>query len=227
MIQPSRASLRTMWRPRKPAPPNTVIRRRSNNPWPSMRASAAALAASWPSPATVPLSSDAGSRQPRQAGDMPGRRCAPSPHGKPIDRPKGRAYLRAVGRGGRRDSSYRRPGGGIGRRAGFRYLWPRGRGSSSLLLGTIDKHIDKSAMTSIGGGVRLDGASIELHRGDLPDGLSFGDVVAVDTEAMGLRSHRDRLCLVQLSAGDGTCHLVQFPPGGGEDGYTAPNLKAL
>lgn len=79
-------------------------------------------------------------------------------------------------------------------------------------------------MTSIGGGVRLDGASIELHRGDLPDGLSFGDVVALDTEAMGLRSHRDRLCLVQLSAGDGTCHLVQFPPGAG---YAAPNLKAL
>jgi ribonuclease D len=82
-------------------------------------------------------------------------------------------------------------------------------------------------MTSIGGGVKLDGTSIELHRGDLPDGLSFGDVVAVDTEAMGLRCHRDRLCLVQLSAGDGTCHLVQFPPNAGDDAYAAPNLKAL
>lgn len=64
---------------------------------------------------------------------------------------------------------------------------------------------------------------IELHRGDLPAGLRFGDVVAVDTETMGLDPRRDRLCLVQLSAGDGVCHLVQFPRGH----YTAPNLKAL
>jgi ribonuclease D len=62
-----------------------------------------------------------------------------------------------------------------------------------------------------------------LHRGDLPAGLVFGDSVAVDTEAMGLNPHRDRLCLVQLSAGDGECHLVQFPGGR----YDAPNLKAL
>jgi len=63
----------------------------------------------------------------------------------------------------------------------------------------------------------------ELYRNDLPDGLGFGDCVAVDTETMGLNLERDRLCLVQLSAGDGTCHLVQFTDGG----YDAPNLKSL
>ncbi len=64
---------------------------------------------------------------------------------------------------------------------------------------------------------------IHLYRGDLPAGLDFGDAVAVDSEAMGLGIRRDRLCVVQLSAGDGVCHLVQL-----EDGkYDAPNLKAL
>jgi ribonuclease D len=74
---------------------------------------------------------------------------------------------------------------------------------------------------------------IRLHLGDLPEGLSFPDGVAVDTEATGLRPHRDRLCLVQLSGGDGISHLVQFPPSllqAGESqgsGYAAPRLKAL
>ncbi len=67
-------------------------------------------------------------------------------------------------------------------------------------------------------------AEILVHRGDLPGGLEFGDAVAVDTEAMGLNNHRDRLCVVQLSAGDGTAHLVTFDA---EDDYAAPNLKAL
>jgi ribonuclease D len=62
-----------------------------------------------------------------------------------------------------------------------------------------------------------------LHQGDLPDGIDWGRTVAVDTEAMGLNPHRDRLCLVQLSAGDGNAHLVQFPP----DEYGAPNLRRL
>jgi ribonuclease D len=62
-----------------------------------------------------------------------------------------------------------------------------------------------------------------LHRGDLPEGLLFGDSVAVDSEAMGLNPHRDRLCLVQLSRGDGDAHLVQFAAGC----YDAPNLKRL
>ena len=67
--------------------------------------------------------------------------------------------------------------------------------------------------------------TITLHRGDLPGGLRLGPAVAVDTETMGLRPERDRLCLVQLSAGDGDAHLVHFPP---EDrSYAAPNLRAL
>jgi ribonuclease D len=62
-----------------------------------------------------------------------------------------------------------------------------------------------------------------LHRGDLPEGVGFGSAVAVDTEAMGLNPHRDRLCVVQLSGGDGDAHLVQLAPGA----YDAPRLKAL
>jgi ribonuclease D len=65
--------------------------------------------------------------------------------------------------------------------------------------------------------------SHHLHRGDLAEGIGFGAAVAVDTEAMGLNPHRDRLCLVQLSAGDGNAHLVQLAPGT----YEAPRLKAL
>lgn len=69
--------------------------------------------------------------------------------------------------------------------------------------------------------------SIELYRGDLPADLKLGPIVAVDTETMGLNPARDRLCLVQLSQGDGKCHLVQIPraPAGGR--LQAPNLKAL
>lgn len=62
-----------------------------------------------------------------------------------------------------------------------------------------------------------------LHKNDLPSGLDLGDSVAVDTETMGLNPSRDRLCLVQLSAGDDTCHMVQFP----DAKYDAPNLTAL
>jgi len=65
--------------------------------------------------------------------------------------------------------------------------------------------------------------AITLHRGDLPADLSFGPVVAIDTETMGLNPHRDRLCLVQLSAGDGNAHLVHMPRGP----YKAPHLAAL
>ncbi len=52
-----------------------------------------------------------------------------------------------------------------------------------------------------------------LHKGDLPESLDLGPVVAIDCETMGLNPHRDRLCLVQLSAGDGDAHLVQIAPG--------------
>ncbi|MDZ4737037.1 MAG: ribonuclease D [Rhodospirillaceae bacterium] len=68
---------------------------------------------------------------------------------------------------------------------------------------------------------------IEFHRNDLPDGLDLGRVVAVDTETMGLNLTRDRLCLVQLSAGDGVCHLVQIPAVGAGSQHRAPNLTAL
>ncbi len=63
----------------------------------------------------------------------------------------------------------------------------------------------------------------KLYRGDLPADLSFGPVVAIDTETMGLNPHRDRLCLVQLSGGDGNAHLVQIPKGPAK----APRLAAL
>jgi ribonuclease D len=58
----------------------------------------------------------------------------------------------------------------------------------------------------------MPGGTIHLHRDDLPEGLTLGPVIAVDTETMGLNPHRDRLCLVQLSAGDGHAHLVQLIP---------------
>ena len=64
---------------------------------------------------------------------------------------------------------------------------------------------------------------IRLHKGDLPNGLDLGRAVAIDTEALGLNPDRDRLCLVQLSSGDGSAHLVQFA----RDAYDAPNLKRL
>ncbi|MEL6257529.1 MAG: ribonuclease D [Pseudomonadota bacterium] len=65
---------------------------------------------------------------------------------------------------------------------------------------------------------------ITLHKGDLPDGLDLGREVAIDTEAMGLNPHRDALCVVQLSAGDGTAHVVQLDR---PSGYDCPNLKKL
>jgi ribonuclease D len=64
---------------------------------------------------------------------------------------------------------------------------------------------------------------IKLYQGDLPDGLNLGPVVAIDTETLGLNPQRDRLCLAQLSSGDGVCHAVQFAAGQ----YAAPNLKRL
>lgn len=66
-------------------------------------------------------------------------------------------------------------------------------------------------------------ANVHLHKGDLPAGLTFPNGMAIDSETMGLNPARDRLCLVQLSGGDGHAHLVQFAPGR----YDAPNLKAV
>jgi len=71
-------------------------------------------------------------------------------------------------------------------------------------------------------------ATLHLHRHDLPADLDLGPVVAVDTETMGLDPRRDRLCLVQLSAGDGEAHMVQIvPPELGGRGADCPNLKRL
>lgn len=66
-------------------------------------------------------------------------------------------------------------------------------------------------------------STISYHVGDLPPGLALGPVVAVDSETMGLNFNRDRLCVVQLSAGDGSAHVVHFP----EPRYHAPNLVRL
>jgi len=65
--------------------------------------------------------------------------------------------------------------------------------------------------------------TIRLHRGDLPDLSRYKDSVAIDTETMGLNPHRDRLCVVQMSNGDGTADVIQIPKDHGD----APNLKAL
>jgi ribonuclease D len=67
---------------------------------------------------------------------------------------------------------------------------------------------------------------VHLHQGDLPEGLDLGPVVAVDSETMGLNPHRDRLCLVQLSKGDGVCHLVRIARDKTQGG-SAPRLAAL
>jgi len=65
--------------------------------------------------------------------------------------------------------------------------------------------------------------AIHLHKGDLPDGTDYGASVAIDTETLGLLPQRDRLCLVQLSGGDGNADLVQIAPGQ----VSAPNLERL
>ena len=65
--------------------------------------------------------------------------------------------------------------------------------------------------------------TIQLYQGDLPADLDFGASIAIDTETQGLNLQRDRLCLIQLSAGNGDAHLVQFKAGE----YAAPNLKKI
>jgi ribonuclease D len=64
----------------------------------------------------------------------------------------------------------------------------------------------------------------KLYINDIPDNLEFKDSIAIDSETLGLKPHRDRLCVVQLSSGDGVAHLVQF---NNELNYSAPNLKKL
>ncbi|KAF2282053.1 hypothetical protein GH714_042877 [Hevea brasiliensis] len=64
--------------------------------------------------------------------------------------------------------------------------------------------------------------AVFVHSNDLPDGLDLGGIIAVDTETMGLVCRRDRVCLVQLSSGDGDAHLVKF-----SGDYSAPNLRRI
>ncbi len=80
-------------------------------------------------------------------------------------------------------------------------------------------------MTAICGTIELGSRNLAIHlyHDDLPDGIDLGKIVAIDTETMGLNPHRDRLCLVQLSSGDGNAHLVKFSLGA----INAPNLKSL
>ncbi|MEC9432262.1 MAG: ribonuclease H-like domain-containing protein [Pseudomonadota bacterium] len=65
--------------------------------------------------------------------------------------------------------------------------------------------------------------TVHSHEGDLPDGLDLGPIVAIDCETMGLQPHRDRLCVVQLSGGDGNAHVVRIP----QDAVSAPNVERL
>jgi ribonuclease D len=65
--------------------------------------------------------------------------------------------------------------------------------------------------------------SVNFYHGDLPSGLDLGNIVAIDSETMGLKPQRDRLCLIQLSSGDGNAHLIQFT----ENDFSAPNLKTM
>jgi ribonuclease D len=69
--------------------------------------------------------------------------------------------------------------------------------------------------------------TVRLHRGDLPELSRYTNSVAIDTETMGLDPHRDRLCLVQMSNGDGSADVVQIPKGHGKNAGGASNLKRL
>ena len=86
-------------------------------------------------------------------------------------------------------------------------------------MGRVFRHIDLASQSR-----HLPAMTVHLHHGDLPAGLNLGPVVAIDTETLGLKPQRDRLCLIQLSAGDGDAHLVKFA---NREDYAAPNLKAL
>ncbi len=84
-------------------------------------------------------------------------------------------------------------------------------------------HLPTRPSVFLGFGKKNTAMTVYLHLNDLPAGLNFGSAVAIDTETMGLNPARDRLCVVQLSSGDGNAHLVHFP----DRNYAAPNLKAL
>src|SRR5436190_5963892 len=123
--------------------------------------------------------------------------------------PYGSALARSGGSG---------PGGGIGRRAGFRCQWLNGREGSSPFLGTTPT-IHGGSRVGVRGQV-----TTFTHEGDLPaEALANASSVAIDSETMGLRLGRDPLCVVQLSDGNGDAHVVRM----GRPGYDCPNLKRL
>ncbi len=85
-------------------------------------------------------------------------------------------------------------------------------------VGELDDSLSRERFDEV-----FDSMTIRLHRGDLPDLSRYTDSVAIDTETMGLHPHRDRLCVVQMSNGDGTADVIQIPKGHTD----SPNLKAL
>ena len=99
----------------------------------------------------------------------------------------------------------------------------RYRGKSGTDRSRHEAQCHQAIITSNGMTFLMSTPQIHLHKGDLPAGVGFGNSVAVDTETLGLNPHRDRLCLVQLSAGDGHAHLVQLD----RQTYNAPRLTAL
>jgi ribonuclease D len=94
--------------------------------------------------------------------------------------------------------------------------------------------VRRSPLSILGGSLALNRfdevgntMTVRLHRGDLPDLTRYTDSVAIDTETMGLHPHRDRLCVVQMSNGDGSADVVQVARDHGRGPADAPNLKAL
>ncbi len=105
-----------------------------------------------------------------------------------------------------------------------------GQGAGPNLLesrwaGRFLRHVDNSVITGENDRAKETDSimTIHLHKGDLPNATPKGDAVAIDTETMGLQPHRDRLCVVQLSWGDGSAEIVQIEPGQS----AAPNLTRL
>src|SRR5882672_10758635 len=92
-----------------------------------------------------------------------------------------------------------------------------------MLGGSPPAALDASVSVESTRDTRLPFMTIRLHRGDLPDLSRYKDSVAIDTETMGLNPHRDRLCVVQMSNGDGSADVIQIPKDHGD----TPNLKAL
>jgi len=99
----------------------------------------------------------------------------------------------------------------------------RGEGARARKSGTHGALAVSEKLPKSGGWDMQTAMKMKLYQNDLPDGLDLGPMVAIDTETLGLNPVRDRLCLAQMSGGDGVCHMVQFAA----DQYAAPNLKKM